>query len=144
MRVPRSALTPLNADLQPGIEAECIAYVVATAKVPEVLEGSTSATDGHVLLLPMESNVIPLPTRFTPCPGPSSATACVTCWPTRWALAKTIEAKSTLGLLLNNPVFFPFQLPVMTGDLIAQRSERIEVVLYGLDDELLKLTAKNR
>ncbi len=27
----------------------------------EVLEGSTSATEGHVLLAPMESNVIPLP-----------------------------------------------------------------------------------
>lgn len=31
------------------------------AKVAEVLEGSTSATAGHVLLAPMESNVIPLP-----------------------------------------------------------------------------------
>lgn len=60
------------------------------------------------------------------------------------ALLATPEAKSSLGLLLNNPAFFPFQLPVMTGDFIAQRSERIEVVRYGLDDELLKLTAKNR
>lgn len=128
----------------PGLKPNALPMWSPQPRWPEVLEGSTSATDGHVLLLPMESNVIPLPTRFTPCPGPSSATACVTCWPTRWALAKTIEAKSTLGLLLNNPVFFPFQLPVMTGDLIAQRSERIEVVLYGLDDELLKLTAKNR
>ena len=59
------------------------------------------------------------------------------------ALLATPEAKSALGLLLNNPAFFPFQLPVMTGDFIAQRSERIEVVRYGLDDELLKLTAKN-
>lgn len=49
------------------------------------------------------------------------------------------EAKGALGLLLNNPAFFPFQLPVMTGDFISQRSERIEVVRYGLDDELLKL-----
>jgi superfamily II DNA or RNA helicase len=59
--VPRSALRPLSADLQPEIEAGRIAYVVAAAKVAEVLEGSTSATDGHVLLAPMESNVIPLP-----------------------------------------------------------------------------------
>jgi superfamily II DNA or RNA helicase len=35
--------------------------MAAAAKVAEVLEGSTSATDGHVLLAPMESNVIPLP-----------------------------------------------------------------------------------
>ena len=35
--------------------------MAAAAKVAEVLEGSTSATDGHVLLAPMESHVIPLP-----------------------------------------------------------------------------------
>ena len=61
VRVPRTALRPLSADLQPEIEAGRIAYVAAAAKVAEVLEGSTSATDGHVLLAPMESNVIPLP-----------------------------------------------------------------------------------
>ena len=61
VRVPRSVLRPMSADLQPGIEAERIAYVAAAAKVAEVLEGSASTTDGHVLLAPMESNVIPLP-----------------------------------------------------------------------------------
>lgn len=61
VRVPRSDLRPLSADLQPEIEAGRIAYVAAAAKVAEVLEGSTSATEGHVLLAPMESNVIPLP-----------------------------------------------------------------------------------
>ncbi|PTN37337.1 DEAD/DEAH box helicase [Desulfonatronum sp. SC1] len=61
VRVPRSALRPLSADLQPEIEAGRIAYVAAAAKVAEVLEGSTSAIEGHVLLAPMESNVIPLP-----------------------------------------------------------------------------------
>ena len=61
VRMPRSALRPLNADLQPEIETGRIAYVAAAAKVAEVLEGSTSATDGRVLLAPMESNVIPLP-----------------------------------------------------------------------------------
>ena len=49
------------------------------------------------------------------------------------------EGKSVLGLLLSNPAFFPFQLPVMTGDLIAQSSTCIDVVRYGLDDEMLKL-----
>jgi superfamily II DNA or RNA helicase len=61
VRVSRSALQPLNADVQPEIEAGRIAYLTAAAKVAEVLEGSTSATDSHVLLAPMESNVIPLP-----------------------------------------------------------------------------------
>jgi hypothetical protein len=40
---------------------------------------------------------------------------------------------------VNNPAFFPFQLPVISGDIISQRSDRIEVDRYGLDDELLKL-----
>ncbi|QAZ66817.1 hypothetical protein [Solidesulfovibrio carbinolicus] len=55
------------------------------------------------------------------------------------ALLAIPESKCALGLLLNNPAFFPFQLPVMTGDFISQRSERIDIVRYGLDDELLKL-----
>jgi hypothetical protein len=55
------------------------------------------------------------------------------------ALLTNPEAKSTLGLLLNNPAFFPFRLPVMTGDLISRVSDRIDVVRYGLDEELLKI-----
>ncbi len=62
VRVPRSALQPLDVEVQPEIEACRIAYVSAAAKVAEVLEGSASGTEGrHVLLAPMESNVIPLP-----------------------------------------------------------------------------------
>ena len=44
-----------------------------------------------------------------------------------------------MSLLLNNPSFFPFRFPMITGDLTAQRSERIDVVHCGLDDKLLKL-----
>ena len=55
------------------------------------------------------------------------------------ALLSKSDGKGTLGLLLNSPAFFPFQLPVMTGDFISQRSDRIDVVRYGLDDELVKL-----
>ena len=55
------------------------------------------------------------------------------------ALHATPEGKGALGLLLNAPSFFPFRLPVMTGDFVAQRTDRIDVVRYGLDDELLKL-----
>ena len=57
-------------------------------------------------------------------------------------LLATPGAKGALGLLLNNPAFFPFHLPVMTGDFVSQRSDRIDVVRYGLDDELLKLKGK--
>ncbi|AKB74629.1 helicase (Snf2/Rad54 family) [Methanosarcina lacustris Z-7289] len=61
VRVPRSALRPLTSELQPEIEANRIAYISAAAKVAEVLEGGTNGSEGHVLLAPMESNVIPLP-----------------------------------------------------------------------------------
>jgi hypothetical protein len=56
------------------------------------------------------------------------------------ALMAIPEAKCALGLLLNNPAFFPFHVHTMTGDFLSQRSERIDVVRYGLDEELLKLT----
>ncbi|MBL3538485.1 DEAD/DEAH box helicase [Aminivibrio sp.] len=61
VRVPRSALRPLNVDLYPEVEANRIAYVSSAAKVADVLEGSAGASDGTILLAPMESNVIPLP-----------------------------------------------------------------------------------
>ena len=57
-------------------------------------------------------------------------------------LHATPGSKEALGLLLNNPAFFPFQISVMTGDFVSQRSDRIDVVRYGLDDELLKLKGK--
>lgn len=55
------------------------------------------------------------------------------------ALYADKEGRAALGLLKNNPAFFPFQLPVLTGDYISQQSNTIDVVRYGLDDELLKL-----
>ena len=55
------------------------------------------------------------------------------------ALLATPDAKGALGLILNNPGFFPFQLPVMTGEFISQHNDRIDVIRFGLDDELLKL-----
>jgi hypothetical protein len=58
------------------------------------------------------------------------------------ALHATPEGKGSLPFLLNNPAFFPFQLPTMTGDFIAQNSKQIDVVRYGLDEELMKLKEK--
>jgi hypothetical protein len=55
------------------------------------------------------------------------------------ALHANPEGKGAMGLLLNNPAFFPFRLPGMTGEFAVQHSDRIDVVRYGLDDELLKL-----
>lgn len=60
MRVPQSDPFELRAqNSEPGNYH--ILYVSAAAKVAEVLEGSCSAPNGHVLLDPMESNEIPLP-----------------------------------------------------------------------------------
>lgn len=55
------------------------------------------------------------------------------------ALHVSPEAKETLNPLLNSPAFFPFIIPNMSGEYISQQSKRIEVVRYGLVDELLKL-----
>ena len=55
------------------------------------------------------------------------------------ALHAVPDGKGAIGALLSNPAFFPFHLPLLTGDFISQRSDRIDVDRYGLDDELLKL-----
>jgi hypothetical protein len=56
------------------------------------------------------------------------------------ALYADKDGKAALGLMKNNPAFFPFQLPVLTGDFISRQSNTIDVIRYGLDDELLKLS----
>lgn len=56
------------------------------------------------------------------------------------ALHATPGGKSSLKSLLNNPGFFPFRLPMPSGDGIAQQTNRIEVFRNGLDDELLRLS----
>lgn len=51
------------------------------------------------------------------------------------------EDQGALSLLLNHPAFFPFHLSVITGAFIDQHSDRIDVVRYGLDDEMLTMRA---
>jgi hypothetical protein len=58
------------------------------------------------------------------------------------ALYASPEDKQALSLLLNNPAFFPFQLPVIVGDYVSQHTERVEVDRYGLDDEYLRLSSR--
>ncbi len=55
------------------------------------------------------------------------------------ALLAMPEGKSALRILLASPALFPFQLPVMTGDFIANACDRLKVIRYGMDDELLEL-----
>ena len=61
VRVPQSDLQPLSIDQHPKNEGHRIAYISAAAKVADVLEGASGVSDEHILLAPMESNVIPLP-----------------------------------------------------------------------------------
>jgi hypothetical protein len=58
------------------------------------------------------------------------------------ALNAIPEGKEVFGALLNNPAFFPFQIPMITGDFVARQRGGIDVVRHGLDDELLKLKEK--
>jgi hypothetical protein len=57
------------------------------------------------------------------------------------ALHASPEGNGVLNLLLKNPAFFPFQIPVIPNDSINQYSCNIEVIRHGLDDDLLKLTS---
>ena len=52
------------------------------------------------------------------------------------------DGKAGLGVVLNNPGFFPFIMPGITGEAIAYGTDRITVDRYGLDDELLKLNVR--
>lgn len=51
-------------------------------------------------------------------------------------LLATPDGKGSVGLLLNNPALFPFQLLAMTSDFIAHQNGRIGVFHYGLDNAL--------
>ncbi|MDM8515664.1 hypothetical protein QUF76_05645 [Desulfobacterales bacterium HSG16] len=53
------------------------------------------------------------------------------------------EGKGYASVLFNSPGFFPFDMLTMTGAVIAQHSSRIDVVRFGIDDELLKLKHKD-
>ncbi|MBU0465556.1 MAG: hypothetical protein KKE12_18505, partial [Proteobacteria bacterium] len=55
------------------------------------------------------------------------------------ALNATPDGKGALGFLTKSPGLFPFQVPLLTGNYIAQNCERIDVVHHGFDDDLLKL-----
>lgn len=55
------------------------------------------------------------------------------------ALHDTPEGKGTLLLLCNHPAFFPFKLPPLTAEFIAQHADRIEVFRQGSEEDLLAL-----
>lgn len=74
--------------------------------------------------------------KATPLSITNPTTACILL---ESALLASSEERGNLSVLLSHPSFFPFALPTLSGSLISQSSERIDVVRYGLDDELLRL-----
>ena len=51
------------------------------------------------------------------------------------------EGKAPLSLLLGNPAFFPFRLAPLRGENLLGRANSLRIIRYGLDDELLTLSA---
>ncbi len=55
------------------------------------------------------------------------------------ALYAEREGKLALASMRSNPAFFPFQIPIITSDIVQSESELIDVNLFAFNDELLKL-----
>ena len=61
VQVPMAVLYPISDTINQDKEKSRIIYTATAAKVADVLEGSSIDSEEHVLIAPMESNVIPLP-----------------------------------------------------------------------------------
>ncbi|WP_232300557.1 DEAD/DEAH box helicase [Desulfonatronovibrio magnus] len=61
VKLPCSALSPLDSGIVPELQSQYISYIASAARISQLLEGNSDDHKGHVLLAPMESNVIPLP-----------------------------------------------------------------------------------
>lgn len=96
VKVLKSVLQPLDSELQSDAEKYRIGYIAAASKVAEILEGSSSVSDGQVLLAPMESNVIPLPHQINVLSRAISSDRVRYLLADEVGLGKTIEA----GLIL--------------------------------------------
>ena len=55
------------------------------------------------------------------------------------ALFTMPDKKCALGLLINNPAFFPYQLPIMTAEYISEYNKRIIVDYKGFEDDIVSL-----
>lgn len=58
------------------------------------------------------------------------------------ALHTVAESKSSINTLYNNPGFYMFKLPLLAGELIVQANPRLEMLRFGLDEEILQLKVK--
>jgi hypothetical protein len=55
------------------------------------------------------------------------------------ALHTIPEGKAPINALYNNPGFFIFDCSAITGEQISQINPRIELMRFGIDEEILKL-----
>ncbi len=55
------------------------------------------------------------------------------------ALHTIPDGKSSINNIFNNPGFYMFEFPRVAGDLVAQTNPSIEVMRFGMDEEILKL-----
>ncbi len=55
------------------------------------------------------------------------------------ALHTIPDGKSSINNLFNNPGFYMFEFPRVAGDLVTQTNPSIEVMRFGMDEEILKL-----
>ncbi|GHU33665.1 hypothetical protein FACS1894172_12630 [Spirochaetia bacterium] len=53
------------------------------------------------------------------------------------ALHTIPDSKASFTTLLNNPAFFPFEFPSITGDILIQNDSRIRLERYSLNDEYI-------
>ena len=96
VKIPDSALSPVSEEIHPESERHRISYIATAAKVADLLEGSVNARNEHILLAPMESNVIPLPHQITALSRAISGDRVRYLLADEVGLGKTIEA----GLIL--------------------------------------------
>tara|TARA_B100002003_G_scaffold92853_1_gene86523 strand:- start:5721 stop:8642 length:2922 start_codon:yes stop_codon:yes gene_type:complete len=136
VRVPSSALRPLEAGLDPETEAGRIGYVAAATKVAEVLEGSASLPDGQVLLAPVESNVTPLPHQIHALSRAISGDRVRYLLADEVGLGKTIEAGLVMrelklrGLVRRTLIVAPKGIATQwVAEMQAHFNERFQLVL---------------
>ena len=143
VRVPRFTLQPLAA--RPlSLSTHHISYVSAAAKVAEILDGCTCASDGHVLLAPMESNVIPLPHQINALSRAISGDRVRYLLADEVGLGKTIEAGLILrelklrGLVRRSLIVTPKGLTAQwVSEMRTHLNEEFQLVL-GQDVEVLR------
>ncbi|MDY0386098.1 MAG: hypothetical protein RBT65_03010 [Methanolobus sp.] len=52
------------------------------------------------------------------------------------------EGKGSLKMITSSPALFPFQLPLTNVDYISTKTNRINVIPYGMDEDFLELKEK--